>query len=362
MCYDEDGVTPVVASSVSWDYMRPDLTSYTISAAAALTPTLSLNGAGVLTGTFEYLQTYLVTVNGFNYETPASASATIATVANTVTVTALDATAVAGIAARRFYRRRVGTAPWQLVLTSTTFTFYSANDTTPENAPTTGIQPVFVPNGSISRFRTVDSFATGEYKLITHFTLANTNIKSVVSRFEVIDPLAVSTLEIDRTVDLAWKMLNDCFDSDAGGPHLRDASLVNFDKGRLSDFVEVALFNINNYQPVQTLSSASFPFTAARPLLAKALLIEAVKHLMRSYVEQPQVMGSGQISYFERRDYLERWQTIHTMELEEFKLWLVMFKRQQYNFGSSKLLIDSKSGRRMYYPALRTRYPKIGGY
>jgi hypothetical protein len=45
--------------------------------------------------------------------------------------------------------------------------------------------------------------------------------------------------------------------------------------------------------------------------------------------------------------------------MDEFKHWLALWKRGQFNFGSGSLLIDLKSGRRQMYPQLdraRGRY------
>jgi hypothetical protein len=127
--------------------------------------------------------------------------------------------------------------------------------------------------------------------------------------------------------------LEDCFDSDLGGPYLRDVTLANFDKNKVKGLADMALMQINLKPPTQNFDIDTFPYTTARALFAKALLIESIKHLMRSYVEQPAVLGAGQISYFDRRDYLQRWQALYQIEWEEFKHWLALFKRGFYNFG-----------------------------
>jgi len=200
------------------------------------------------------------------------------------------------------------------------------------------------------------TYLEGVYKARAKFILSDGSQRSQFLTFEVIDPLEVSVLDIDKTVDLTWLMFEDCFDSDLGGPYLRDATLANFDKRKIASLSDMALMSINLKPPVQNFTVDSFPYDSSRALFAKALLIESIKHLMRSYTEQPAVVGAGQISYFDRRDYLQRWQTLYQIEIEEFKHWLALFKRGYYNFGEGSLLIDLKSGRRQIYPpSLRSR-------
>lgn len=203
------------------------------------------------------------------------------------------------------------------------------------------------------------TYIEGVYRARAKFILADGSQRSQFVNFEVVDPLAISTTDPDKTIDMAWMFLEDCFDSDLGGPYLRDVTLANFDKKKMALLAPNALFTIGIKPPATTYTIDNFPYTTAMPLLAKGLLIESVKHLMRSYTEQPLVTGAGQISYFDRRDYLTRWQTIYTLEMEEFKHWLALFKRGEFNFGSGSLLIDLKSGRRQMYPQLdraRGRY------
>jgi hypothetical protein len=203
------------------------------------------------------------------------------------------------------------------------------------------------------------TYQEGVYRARAKFILSDGSQRSQFVNFEVLDPLKISTTDIDKTLDVAWMFLEDCFDSENGGPYLRDVTLANFDKKKMALLAPSALFQIGIKPPATTYTVDNFPYTEAGPLLAKAILIESIKHLMRSYTEQPNVLGAGQISYFDRRDYLTRWQSIYQLEMEEFKHWLALWKRGQFNFGSGSLLIDLKSGRRQMYPQLdraRGRY------
>lgn len=203
------------------------------------------------------------------------------------------------------------------------------------------------------------TYLEGVYKARAKFILSDGSQRSQFLEFEVIDPLAVSETDFDKTLDLAWLMFEDCFDSDLGGPYLRDVTLANFDRRKVAALAPMALMAINIKPPAQNFTIDNFPYDGSMPLFAKAIEIEVFKHLMRSYVEQPAVTGAGQISYFDRRDYLQRWQTLYQIEMDEFKHWLALWKRGFYNFGQGSLLIDLKSGRRQMYPQLdraRGRY------
>jgi hypothetical protein len=203
------------------------------------------------------------------------------------------------------------------------------------------------------------TYLEGVYKARAKFILSDGSQRSQFLEFEVVDPLAVSVTDFDKTIDLAWLMFEDCFDSDLGGPYLRDVTLANFDRRKVAALSDFALMSINLKPPPQTFTVDTFPYNTSRALFAKALQLEVFKHLMRSYVEQPNVLGAGQISYFDRRDYLQRWQTLYQIESDEYKHWLALFKRGFFNFGQGSLLIDMKSGRRQMYPQIdraRGRY------
>jgi hypothetical protein len=80
------------------------------------------------------------------------------------------------------------------------------------------------------------------------------------------------------------------------------------------------------------------------PIVVLGTLIQVIRHLMRSYVEQPAPMGS-EVAYEDRRDYLQRWQMILQDLQEEWWRMLLLWKRQYYHFGHSALSVHSKAGR-----------------
>lgn len=211
-----------------------------------------------------------------------------------------------------------------------------------------------------------DTSTPGQYTTQITFTLVDNSLRSTVASFEVVDPLATSvendsSSPIDKTIDFAWMKLEDLFDSELGGPYLRDQTLANFDRTKLGRLLPSALYNINNYyQPSTGYDTTTFPFDHHMPLLAQGLLVEGIRHLIRSYVEQPLPSGPGTPSYFNRRDYLNRWQTVLQSEEQQLNMWLDLFKRGEMNFGDTALLVGGYASYPSRIPRyMRGRYPYV---
>lgn len=82
--------------------------------------------------------------------------------------------------------------------------------------------------------------------------------------------------------------------------------------------------------------------TSTGTLLTAGLLshnCEVLKHLRRSYVEQPQFMG-GQVTRLDRRDYLQRWGEILEDEEEDLKGQLDSFKIANMGLGKPTVLVS----------------------
>jgi hypothetical protein len=201
-----------------------------------------------------------------------------------------------------------------------------------------------------------DTDEPGPYATQVTFTLPDLSKRSTILSFEVIDPLETTNqadTPIDKMVDMAWLKLEDIYDSDLGGPYLRDATKASFDREKLKRLMPAALYNINNfYQPATNYSDVDFPYDQHAPLLAQAVLVEAVRHLMRSYVEQP-LPSNAAPGYFSRRDYLNRWQLILQQEEKQLEVWLDLFKRGFLGVGSSSMLVGGYS--------MANRYPRYMG-
>jgi hypothetical protein len=171
------------------------------------------------------------------------------------------------------------------------------------------------------------------------FTLDNGRLKSYAGNFEVVDPLVVlATSGIDTAVDHAMLKLEDLFDSELGGPWLQDKTVKSFDRRKLMNLLPDALYGINNYyMPITSFDETNFP-TNHYPLVSQALMVEAIYHLIRSYTEQPLPAGSN-ISYFDRRDYQARWQSVLQKEEERLNQYIDIFKMEYTGFGATAVLV-----------------------
>lgn len=151
----------------------------------------------------------------------------------------------------------------------------------------------------------------------------------------------------DEAVALAWQKLSDCIDSELGGPWLRDMSKDRFDHSKIRSFVGEALLEINHVQPATSFDVTSFPYANdGTAIMAQALLVATIRHLMRSYTEQPDVTNSP-VGFFDRKRYQQAWSVIYQIELERFQRWLELWKRQFLNMSGAKMLLSSRAGRNM---------------
>lgn len=234
-------------------------------------------------------------------------------------------------------------------------------------------------------YRYANTDLVGEYKVVATFVFVEGQVRSTRSDFQVADPFKSDLnipYEYDRYSSLTddeklqwqvdfissrvWDKLEDTFDSNDGGPWMRDMTLNVFSPSKLSDFIEEALFNINVYNPPTSFWIDRFaPPTNGRPnpdatILIQATWVATIRHLMRSYAEQPLPTG-GQVTYEDRRDYLQRWGTIYQIENQLFDQLLKLWKRQFLGLGTSKMLVSNKAGRLLPAP-LRTRNIGRGYY
>jgi hypothetical protein len=209
--------------------------------------------------------------------------------------------------------------------------------------------------------RYTDTDQVGLYVWVAQFVFASGEKRTYRDEFRVNDPL--ETPPITRSTEIAeqvWLRLEDCFDSETGGPWLRDMTLSWFEPSKIEQFVPEGLLLINMWPPHSNIdlsffttrepnSDPALPAGSTQPdsdriVLVQATLLATIKHLMRSYVEQPQPMGAN-IVWQSKRDYLERWNTIYQIEEAYFKEMLALWKRQFMNYGHGSLLIGTKAGR-----------------
>jgi hypothetical protein len=205
----------------------------------------------------------------------------------------------------------------------------------------------------------------GQYKSYAQFTYSegtlNGLLKSVVTDYDVFDPFVrAEPSPADPAIDQCWMKLEDCFDSEIGGPWLRDMTLAVFDKSKVNGFIPEALLDINQQMPLTTFDVNTFPYGQAdgTALFGEALLCATIRHLMRSYTEQPDVTGAP-VGFLDRRRYQQAWKSIYDIEMERFKYWLNRWKLSTYDLSGSAMLIHNKAGRMLPAP-MRSRYAGRG--
>jgi hypothetical protein len=276
--FEEDEITPVNPVDVTWDFVRPDGRHLTVSSLPSV---------------------------------PVTVEAIILTASTTVGLTSYPP-----------------------------FTVLQYDGTT-WNEVTPAAVSILLDNEATLSIPSACTSLEGPYRGLARFTLEDGSIQSQpMPVFEVVDPLAVpdAATGIDIPVERAWMKLEDLFDSELGGPWLSDKTFAHFDQNKLKRLLPDALYLINNgIQPTTSFDDLNFP-SAHYPLVTQALLIEGIYHLIRSYVEQPLPAGSN-ISYFDRRDYLARWQSVLEKEENKFTQLVDIFKLEYTGFGATSILV-----------------------
>lgn len=148
-------------------------------------------------------------------------------------------------------------------------------------------------------------------------------------------------------VEDVWIRFADLFDSPDGGPNLQTYFQTNFSRNRLAQLLKFAVGRLNTAsQPSQTYTietnaggQGQFPLQMWGPLLAQSLYVECLKHLVRSYVEQPMFMG-GSVTRLDRRDYMDRWMSVLNMEESLFSKEMEVFKIRNMGFGRPRVLVS----------------------
>lgn len=190
---------------------------------------------------------------------------------------------------------------------------------------------------------------SGHYIAVASFELVDGIKKSTRCDFEVFDPFEVVAPVTRIIADGVWTKLEDCFDAENEGPWVQDMTLNYFREEKMEKFINDALFDINYQNPPTDLTVGNFvnsdgTVTSNYPLLVQGILIQVIRHLMRSYVEQPMPTGV-QIAWQDRRDYLQRWKEVFDIEHEQYKRWVALYKRGYLQLGNSKVLVAAKAGR-----------------
>lgn len=142
-------------------------------------------------------------------------------------------------------------------------------------------------------------------------------------------------------IDNVWIRLADIFDSQDGGPALQSYFQSHFGRGRIAQLARIAVGRLNTMsQPVMTYTidpPATFPLNQWGSVLESMIYVECLRHLIRSYVEQPEFVG-GSVTRLDRRDYIQRWQQVMDDEQKMLKQQIDVFKIRNMGLGTPQIL------------------------
>lgn len=193
-----------------------------------------------------------------------------------------------------------------------------------------------------------DTGTPGDYSLTWAWTQAAQSMSYVIYCVVGQANQAYDNLSTDLkgVVEDVWFRFADCFDSPSGGPNLTTYFQSHYSRGRMAQLMKVGLGRINVVQQPHTTytidgaGGSVFPVAQWGGLLQTATLVEAIKHLRRSYVEQPMFMGGGSVTRQDRRDYLDRWGQILLDEQDTLKSELEVFKMSLMSLGKPRVLVS----------------------
>lgn len=198
------------------------------------------------------------------------------------------------------------------------------------------------------------TFASAETSMPGSYTIMWTYLLNTLSEYYEsgieIGPAAPSydglSPDFKDIVEQTVQRLADTIDSPGGGPNLTTYVQSKFGRGRMAELMRIALGRMNTIaQPFSTFTldgqgGALFPVAQWGSLLGTLTWIEVLKHLIRSYTEQPNFIGSGNISRLDRRDYVQRWRDVLMDEEKAAQAQLDVFKISQMGLGRPAALIS----------------------
>lgn len=216
-----------------------------------------------------------------------------------------------------------------------------------------GVQVLFSRNATRTdvgvyeiQLATSETAVVGTYTL--HWAYAVNGVEITYETFLEIGPYSAAysrlTPAMRALVDRVMIRFQDLFDSPQGGPHVQAYWQSRFNRGRVADLLAVGLGRLNTVaQPYQTFSldesGPEFPVEQWGSLLEQATAVEVIKHLRRSYVEQPLLQG-GEVTRQDRRDYFDRWGQVLQDEESALKQQLDVFKIRAMTLGHPQVLVS----------------------
>lgn len=168
--------------------------------------------------------------------------------------------------------------------------------------------------------------------------------------YQVIEPMPIYDTLSDGErgiVKMVSMMFGDLYDSVDGGPHLKEEFQTHYGTETLALCLQLAANRINiSSQPWTNYvigdnnpGGSRFPANGY-PILMMATYLEVVRHLIRSYTEQPNILGGPGVAYTDRRDYVDRWRNILNDEKEDYDNAIRNFKRSIMSLGGGNLIVS----------------------
>lgn len=152
--------------------------------------------------------------------------------------------------------------------------------------------------------------------------------------------------DLKAIVESVWHRFADLYDSPLGGPHFEVYPQSHFTRGRMGELMQHSLRRLNVIsQPQMTYrlypdgNGKDFPIDQWGAVLEQGLYIEVIKHFIRTYVEQPLVTGVGN-ARLDRRDYMNRWQTVLQMEQADYDEMVDHFKVRHMMLGRPHVTVS----------------------
>lgn len=191
----------------------------------------------------------------------------------------------------------------------------------------------------------VDTQESGLYSVTWNYTVGG--VAQIYVGYIEIGPANPSYDNLDSAmktlIDQVWVRFADCFDSPNGGPNMQTYFQTHWSRGRVAQMARIAVGRLNTMaQPFMSYTiepPSEFPLGQWGPLLESMTYVECLRHLIRSYVEQPELSG-GQVTRLDRRDYMDRWGVILENEEKVLKGQLDTFKIRNMGFGRPRVLVS----------------------
>lgn len=340
-------------TDLSWTIITPAITktvNRTPIAATEGSITTSTSGGGLLTDAYNYAIAYL---DPDGYETPAGHIEAFSAASNVQNSIIFGGAITTGWQ-RRIYRQSHTDGKWRLLTTLTNLAQTLTDNQPDDSQLSLSTNPIILDGTALhAQIAILNTSASGTYSIQATLTdITGSRVLSKSFTTGVVNP-------IDAGINHAWMKLEDLFDSELGGPWLRDKTIQSFNRDKLYLLAPDALYNINaQYQPLTEYDATTFPWDLHTSLFSQALLVETIYHMIRSYTEQPNPVGSN-VTWFDKRDYLTRWQSVLTKEEEKYLKWLDYFKRTLMGYGHVSTLVGGYSSTFRQPRFMRSQFPFV---